>query len=369
MDTRIIDEELANYGSFVNNQINESESDAELDALQSPDEPLSEAQLLQFGDFVPASTAVEEEACLSDGFNSIEKTADESSLADRVNPELVSDDVPDAAPEFTPETAPLATPAAAGIQSASERKEVAGKEETRKKEAAAKVKRPIGVKLILIISLLVLFSMGVITVLVSYFISKETRINAEENNLTINSRTASDCQSRLNSVISSAGILYDVLISDSEEESLERVVNSFFERNKFIAAISFKDLDSISYNRQFFASNEIDTSLFDAYVMQETEAVAVSRQGGVKLLNASPFFGEQTIAIFTPVYSGTQSDSAVILFACDELSESFANSSINSSTLVNDEGIVLIAPDIQQILTRGLYLRQIILYIFRKRFP
>ena len=49
--------------------------------------------------------------------------------------------------------------------------------------------------------------------------------------------------------------------SDSEEESLERVVNSFYERNKFIAAISFKDLDSFSYNRQFFTSNEIETSL------------------------------------------------------------------------------------------------------------
>ena len=62
----------------------------------------------------------------------------------------------------------------------------------------SRVKHPIGVKLIFIISLLVLISMGVITILVSYFISKDTRINAEDNNLTINSRTASDCQSRFN---------------------------------------------------------------------------------------------------------------------------------------------------------------------------
>ena len=321
MDTRIIDEELANYGSFVNNQISESESDAELDALQPPEEPLSEEQLLEFGAFVPAPQApYENEPSNEENAGAIQRADDDSEngllRCARNDVSVRKDQAP----------APAQAP-------------------------ASKVKRPIGVKLILIISLLVLFSMGVITVLVSYFISKDTRINAEDNNLTINSRTASDCQSRLNSVISSAGILYDVLISDSEEESLERVVNSFFERNKYIAAVSFKDLDSISYNRQFFASNEIDTSLFDAYVMQETEAVAVSRQGGVKLLNASPFFGQQTIAIFTPVYSGTQSDSAVILFACDELSESFANSSINSSTLVNDEGIVLIAPDIQQILS------------------
>ena len=304
MDTRIIDNELANYGSFVKKVVDESDLDIELDALQTPDESISEEELLALGDFISPI------------------------------------------PQKTVEK-PVSQPLAEDLHSKESLNSKAGKDEA----AISKVRHPIGIKLILIISLLVVFSMGVITVLVSYFISKDTRINAEDNNLTINSRTASDCQSRLNSVISSAGILYDVLISDSEEESLDRVVNSFYERNKFIAAVSFKDLDSVSYNRQFFASNEIEQSLFDAYVMQETDAVAVSRQGSVKLLNASPFFGVQTIAIFTPVYSTTKSDSAVILYACDELSESFANSSINSSTLVNDEGIVLVDPDIQQILT------------------
>ena len=328
MDTRIIDEELANYGSFVKTELKDkTDLDVELDSLQPPVEVVSEEEMLEFGDFVSPTVVQEESPAIEQERPDSEASVmPYSSYADY---EADEEDRKSAAP------AGLIRPA--GIESGSD-------------APVTKVKRPIGIKLIFIISLLVLFSMGVITVLVSYFISKDTRINAEDNNLTINSRTASDCQSRLNSVISSAGILYDVLISDSEEESLERVVNSFYERNKFIAAISFKDLDSISYNRQFFASNEIEQSLFEAYVMQESEAVATSRQGNVKLLNASPFFGVQTIAIFTPVYSGTQSDSAVILFACDELSESFANSSINSSTLVNDEGIVLVDPDIQQIL-------------------
>ena len=331
MDTRIIDEELANYGSFVKTDIlKKSDSDVELDSLQPPEESVSEEELLALGDFVPPQI-VQEESPEAEGFGVTEASETSEVSYDSYEGYEADDEEPrSAAPAglISPQTSDSSSEA-----------------------PLTKVKRPIGVKLILIISLLVLFSMGVITVLVSYFISKDTRINAEDNNLTINSRTASDCQSRLNSVISSAGILYDVLISDSEEESLERVVNSFFERNKYIAAVSFKDLDSISYNRPFFTSNEIEQSLFEAYVMQETEAVAASRQGSVKLLNASPFFGVQTIAIFTPVYSSTQSDSAVILYACDELSESFANSSINSSTLVNEEGIVLIDPDIQQILS------------------
>ena len=304
MNTQELDNELSSYGSFVKRKLTQpSVKDEEIDALEPPEEEKPA---------VPAAQEIVQEA------------AEE--------------------PDFVPP--PPVSRMLEEEESAAQKK----KSKKSRKEKKAKVKRPIGVKLILIISMLVLFSMGIITVLVSYFISKDTRINAEDNNLTINSRTASDCQSRFNSIISSAGILYDILISDSEEDSLDRVVNSFFERNKSIAAISFKDLDSVNCNRQYFLANEIDQELFESYVLQEDDAVATSRQGSVKLLNASPFFGVQTIAIFTPVYSGTQSDSAVILFACDELSESFANSSINSSTLVNDEGTVLIHPDIQQIL-------------------
>lgn len=304
MNTQELDNELSSYGSFVKRKLTQpSVKDEEIDALEPPEEEKPA---------VPAAQKIVQEAAED--------------------------------PDFVPP--PPVSRMLEEEESAAQKK----KSKKSRKEKKAKVKRPIGVKLILIISMLVLFSMGIITVLVSYFISKDTRINAEDNNLTINSRTASDCQSRFNSIISSAGILYDILISDSEEDSLDRVVNSFFERNKYIAAISFKDLDSINCNRQFFMANEIDQELFESYALQEEDAVATSRQGSVKLLNASPFFGVQTIAIFTPVYSGTQSDSAVILFACDELSESFANSSINSSTLVNDEGTVLIHPDIQQIL-------------------
>ena len=341
--------ELDEYGCFVKNDPSKkTDLDENLDSLQAPEDDLS-----AFGAFVKP----QKEGLLRRAEAIRQTKADETLQPETEVAAEVETETGLASEIETPQTEETVsqTPQINEIRALPDKEnlQAAGSAEAASEDEAAlsKVKRPIGVKLILIISLLVLFSMGVITVLVSYFISKDTRINAEDNNLTINSRTASDCQSRLNSVISSAGILYDILISDSEEESRERVVNSFFERNKFIAAISYKDLDSISYNRQFFASNEIEQSLFEAYVVQESEAVAESRQGSVKLLNASPFFGAQTIAIFTPVYSGTQSDSAVILFACDELSESFANSSINSSTLVNDEGIVLVDPDIQQILS------------------
>ncbi len=392
MYTKNNKKELAEYGCFVKKDPSkESESNAKLDSLKSPEESMPEA-LLDFGDFVsvPVSSietdnqnqttgegllrraeailneekeAEPEKEDLAEEAAGQAEEAEATALPEEVAGQSEEAEAQAVQEEFSlqpeeaspqplsPETSAAPSTLSKTFAPAAPVQPQASEQRAEETKSSTRVKRPIGVKLILIISLLVLFSMGIITLLVSYFISKDTRINAEDNNLTINSRTASDCQSRLNSVISSAGILYDILNSEAEEESLDRVVNSFFERNKNIAAVSFKDLDIISCNRQFFASNEIEQNLFEAYVGQETEAIAESRQGSVKLLNASPFFGVQTIAIFTPVYSGSQADSAVVLFACDELSESFANSSINSSILVNDEGIVLIHPDIQQILS------------------
>ena len=213
-----------------------------------------------------------------------------------------------------------------------------------------KVKRPIGVRLILIISLLVLFSMGLITILVSYFISKDTRINAEDNNLTINSRTAADCQSRINAVISSVGMLYDMILSDEGENRFAQISSMFFDRNKSVEAVSFILKNQTFCNRQYFLSNELETESFNSYILQESESCDKAMQGLVKIQNASPFFGNQLLAIFTPVFYGSKGDVAVILFSSEELSESFANSSINSSIFVNDEGIVLVHTDIDKVL-------------------
>ena len=52
------------------------------------------------------------------------------------------------------------------------------------------VRFPIGIKLALIIGIVVLVSLGTVTVLNSYFIGQDVKITAENNNLSINSRAA-----------------------------------------------------------------------------------------------------------------------------------------------------------------------------------
>ena len=54
----------------------------------------------------------------------------------------------------------------------------------------AEVRFPIGIKLALIIGIVVLVSLGTVTILNSYFIGQDVKITAENNNLSINSLAA-----------------------------------------------------------------------------------------------------------------------------------------------------------------------------------
>ena len=80
------------------------------------------------------------------------------------------------------------------------------KEKKIKTDTADKVRHPIGVKLIAIISTIVLIALGGVTYAVSYFVTSDVRNNAEENNLTINSRTAADTENRITSALSSVAM-------------------------------------------------------------------------------------------------------------------------------------------------------------------
>ena len=211
---------------------------------------------------------------------------------------------------------------------------------------AASIKFSIGAQLITIISIIVTVSLILITVLVSYFISEDTRVKAEENNLTINSRTASDTESRFNSIISSAGMLYDAFSEDEESESLQNKAFHFFERNSDIIAIKLVDEDHQFVNNQYFISRELDSILVAAYAEQESDYIDAVENGEVSILNATPFFDNQIVAVFTPVRSEDDEDIAMILASMEALSDNYSTGSTNLSFMVNKDGTLIVHPDL-----------------------
>ena len=213
-----------------------------------------------------------------------------------------------------------------------------------------RVKHPIGVKLIAIISMIVMVALGGVTYAVSYFVTADVRNNAEENNLTINSRTASDTENRITSALSSVAMFIDLLNNAGENTTeIQSMENLFFQRNKSIAAVYLPGTNRLFTNSEYFISHELEADSALSYFIQEDSLIEKAANGYIELHNASPFFNTPVLSFF---YPGTNagagnSENAVIafLFSAEDLSDSFASGSVNQSFFVNKDGTILVHSD------------------------
>jgi adenylate cyclase len=219
------------------------------------------------------------------------------------------------------------------------------------------VKYPLGVKLAVIISVLVVAALGTITFLVSYFISGDTRITAEDNNLTINARSANSAESELSTIRSNVSQLLDLVNAAGSSAALSRQAEAFFfERNESIAAVMLLSEDSTvkpqssderMTNTKFFTSNETGTETIGLFLKSSSKAVRRSCGGEVIALNAAPFFSLPVMALLFPWKENGRDQACVILFSVESLSENLGAGTVNTSYMVNDSGDLLVHPDFE----------------------
>ena len=218
-------------------------------------------------------------------------------------------------------------------------------------ERSMKVKNPIGVKLVVIISMLLVFAVGGVTSAVSYFVTQDTRSNAEENNLAINSRTASDTENRINSALSSVTMFLDLesglAKNEGDKAGIEKM---FFDRNKDIVAVYYAQggEDFLFGSETFLVSHEIEESSVLSYMQQEHDSAERAKNGGFEFLNATPFFNIPMIAVFCPASTSSGEGFVAFLYSTSEIGESFASGSVNQSFFVNNDGIVLVHSDFEK---------------------
>ena len=220
-----------------------------------------------------------------------------------------------------------------------------GDSDVKKAKPLSALRTSIGVKLIFMISLVVIIALSSVTFIVSYFVAQDIRVSAEENNLTINNRTKSDCTNRINSVVTSVDVLMKLIGESVDQKEKNKNSSMFFERYPEIIAVLLPDTGENFVNNRFLTIHEIKNDQIESYVMSETKALEESATGEFVLKNASPFFMTPIIAIFSPVNGVFEINNIVILYSSEKLYESFASGSINQSFYVNQFGEVLIHPD------------------------
>ena len=217
----------------------------------------------------------------------------------------------------------------------------------KKKDTDRVVRFSIGAKLVIIITILVLVSLGAITFLVSYLVREDLKVTAEENNFEVNRRTAAETEYSLSSVHSNCLVLMQIINAAGADSDLARqAADFFFERNKQVAALQFPSINNPSnllINQRFFLENEIDEYHVDYFYEINKETLYRASGGETIILNAAPHFAVHLLALFYPVQSGGV---VSVLFSPDNLNDSYS-SGINQSYLINADGDILIHPDLE----------------------
>lgn len=214
------------------------------------------------------------------------------------------------------------------------------------KEKIARVKYPISLKLIIIISTLVIVSLGTVTTLVTIIIRNDVELTAEQNNHTINAQVSTLAEKDLLSARANAFLLMNTLSAMGSEANLAvQYANLFFERNQTIAAVLIPDTIEL-VNNHFFTANELEQTALTHFLEQQSASIERCTQGEVIATNATSQFGVPTVALMYPWKENGKDESLIIVFSVEALTESFA-SGTNSSFMINDTNDILIHPDME----------------------
>jgi adenylate cyclase len=203
-----------------------------------------------------------------------------------------------------------------------------------------KVSFPISAKLVIIISVLVVLSLGAVIALVSFLSTADVRRTAEYNNFTINSQTGSQAKSTFESM--QAAVLFYLNMTDRITRRDSGIERDFFSHNMNIAALSAGS--ALIANEEFLFANNLNQDDIKSY-FDTRLAGDLARADRITLQNASSFFGQPLLGAIFVRRNNSGNETIKILFAADDLGEAFGTGT-NTSFIVNDIGDLLLHPDI-----------------------
>jgi adenylate cyclase len=223
---------------------------------------------------------------------------------------------------------------------------------------------PLAVKLSLVVSALLIFSLGVIIFSVWIFVRADVLATAAQDNDNINYRLAEAAGTVLVQMRANTSLLLGNTESGSYTQTDEKLRSFFFTQNPEIAAVMSLGHDGASaqtwMNGAFALSNDIDSSMVSACVwlrgkellrgigesrFSSGENGAEDSQNDFLLFNAAPDFSGLPILVLRFPYTDRNGfvSAAFVFFSSEELRDYFG-SGASRSVMVNDRGGILIHP-------------------------
>lgn len=207
------------------------------------------------------------------------------------------------------------------------------------------IKYPLVVKLIGIISIIVIVTMGTITGISSWFFSEDSRARTEENTLTMSQVLAAQIGGRLDSTLSGAFSLLDMLRETAGNRGIEAVtVSNWFSRNAAVALIEIPGQKTIR-NAKFYRANELAEDALDQFIAANSEVVEQARNGKTLVCNASPSIGIPAAALFVPYYDLGTKNAMIIVFSTEEFQSMVQTNQTSINYVVGWDGSLIVHPD------------------------
>ena len=208
-----------------------------------------------------------------------------------------------------------------------------------------KIRFSIGAKLVTIISIIVLISLGTITALVSLLVREDLRITAEVNNFEVNRRSAAETEYTLQSMRSSSRVFMEMAGTIGlESEKSQAAAEYFFIENPQAAALIFAVPglgEHAVVNQRFFMMHGIDPLLIETYREKHLDVLLRAAAGETVLLNAAPHFNSSILALFVP---GKGRSGVCVLYYPENLNDTYGFGT-NRSYLINNDGDLLLHSD------------------------
>ena len=214
---------------------------------------------------------------------------------------------------------------------------------------SSKIRFSIGAKLITIILVILIISLGSMTFLVSWLISSDLQILTEEKNFDMNRRSAAAVEDILANVKANSRVLIQNITvhgarpAQATANIIGQSIDFFFAENPQIASVFF-DINGIKeqvlINSDFFKTREIDQALAASFFSGQKDALIRTVRSEV-LLNAAPHFSQPLLALF---FTWNDAGIAGALFSSEHLNYNFGMGDTRS-WLVNSEGDLLVSAD------------------------
>jgi len=220
---------------------------------------------------------------------------------------------------------------------------------------------PIGLKLIIMISIIVLVSLLAVTIAATYFFRADNKLRAMEDTLNYSSLISKKVKTDLISISEMARLAALNLqeIGGNSRSGSRAFTEMMFTRDPdmiFIGVINKGERVSLRFiqNSDFFQNKGIKPA-FNSIIQSEYETISRSFSGEEVVFNPSFYFNEPVVGISFPYDKEVSNFIIVVFYSMDKILESISTGSVINSLIVSGNGDLIAHRDRSLIKTKTNY--------------